>query len=171
MMDTAKNWFWALTRREQILLGIAAGLLLFIIVVFGIVRPLWVGSFAAERSYQDSAYKAAQLDARYAILQSAPQRAPSPAGNLVQILATDASQRGITLDSNSASGADGALVAIEGVNPNSFLQWSLALEAQGIILTQLSMRPLSPTPSIAGNVSNSVQNVSVRAVFSRAANN
>lgn len=158
-MEAARNWFASLSRREQILIGVAGTLLLATIAIFGIIRPLWLGSFEAQRSFQETAYKAAELDARYNMLKSAP---PAPAqsvtASLPQFLTIEAEQRGITLAANNPSGNGGASIVIDSINPNSFLQWALALENQNIILAQLSMQPV---PAGGAGL------VSVRADFDR----
>lgn len=159
-MDAVKNWFTALSRREQILVGVAGILLLICVLVFGVIRPLWLGSFAAKESYQQQAYAAAELDARYALLQSATD-APAaagaetgavPAGSLIQQLTTDAAARSITLSANNPSAEGGASIAIDSINPNSFFTWVIALEKQGVTLASLSMQPIAAQGGTPGLV-------------------
>lgn len=167
-MDAVKDWFMALSRREQILVGVAGMLLLMCALVFGVIRPLWLGSFAAKESYQQQAYAAAELDARYALLQSSPAAiAPAetaPTGSLIQLLTSDAEARSITLSANNPSAQGGASIAIDSINPNSFFTWAIALEKQGVMLAGLSMQPIAAQDGTSGLVS-------VRADFTRLRDN
>lgn len=160
-MDNIRNWFTALSRREQILLGTAGALLLISIIVFGVVRPLWLGSFAAKESYTQQAYAAAQLDARFSVLQSAPAPVEAPSGSLIEILTSDAAPRGIILSSTNPSAQGGAAVTVSAINPNSFFEWALALEEKGIILAKLTMQP------VAAQGNEKIDLVSAQAEFSR----
>jgi general secretion pathway protein M len=167
MMDAVKNWFAALSRREQILVGVAGILLFICALVFGAIRPLWLGSFAAKQSYQQQAYAAAELDARYAMLQSPPdtslEAAPDKGGSLIQLLTTDAAARSITLSANNPSADGGASITIDNINPNSFFTWAIALEKRGVMLAGLSMQPIAAQSGTSGLVS-------VRADFVRFGN-
>lgn len=170
-MDGVKDWFIALSRREQILVGVAGMLLLMCALVFGVIRPLWLGSFAAKESYQQQAYAAAELDARYALLQSSPAAiAPAdsaPTGSLIQLLTSDAEARSITLSANNPSAQGGASIAIDSINPNSFFTWVIALEKQGVMLASLSIQPVAAPSGTSQAGTSQAGLVSVRADFTR----
>ncbi|MEO1043981.1 MAG: type II secretion system protein GspM [Pseudomonadota bacterium] len=143
-MDGIKQWFTALTLREQILIGVLAALLALTALFYGVVRPLWLGSWNAETSYRQTALRAAGVQARLDLLAEAPPpRAPVSNGPLATQISADAAERGFALESNVAGGSDMTTITLSGANATALMQWLLALEKQGVVVQQLSMQPIA----------------------------
>lgn len=160
-MTALQSWFVALSRREQILIGVLALLLALTALFYGVVRPLWQGSWDAEAAYKDSAYRAARITGRLDLLASAPALSPvAVTAPLSTQIGAEAAERGFTLESNIASGNDGTSITATGVNPTALMQWLLVLEQDGVIVQQLSMQPVGGALSGA---SGSATTISVRA--------
>lgn len=64
MTQTARNWFIALSRREQILVGIAGVLLAGLIGFFLIYRPIFDLATDAKRSFYEATMQAGRIDAK-----------------------------------------------------------------------------------------------------------
>ncbi|MEM1132489.1 MAG: type II secretion system protein GspM [Pseudomonadota bacterium] len=143
-MAGLRDWWAGLSQREQILIGILAFLLAAVALFYGVVRPLWVGSWDAETQYRQTALRAAGVQARLDMLAKAPPaKAPATSGPLSTLIGADAAERGFALESNVAAGNDMTTIALTGANPTAFMQWLLALEEQGVVVQQLSMQPVA----------------------------
>lgn len=142
-MAGLKQWFTGMTPREQWLIGVLGVLLALTALFYGLVRPLWLGSWEAETSYKQTALRAAGVQARLDLLANTPLPEPvSASGPLTVQISADAAERGFALESNVSGGNDMTTIALTGANPTAFMQWVLALEQQGVVVQQLSMQPV-----------------------------
>jgi len=141
MTEAARNWFIALSRREQILLGIAAVLALGVIGFFGIYRPLYDLATDAKRSFYEATMQAGRIEAKAQALSMPANRRPAEAiAALNLLLASEAAERGFTLDSNQAQGSNRAEIAIGSARSPAFLSWLADLERRGVVPETLVIR-------------------------------
>ena len=144
MIVAVKTWFMALSRREQILVGILGALLALTILVFGIVQPLIDGYAGARSDHRTALTESARLSAKLDMLEkggAGSQR--QVAGSLHQVLAESAAERGFVVDSNTPRGNDAATITMASAGPAAFFAWVNDLEAQGIRLESLTTTPAS----------------------------
>lgn len=141
MTESAKNWFLALSRREQILVGIAATLALATIGFFGIYRPIYDLATDARRSFYEATMQAGRIEAKsQALSMPADKRPAADIAALNLLLASEAAERGFTLDSNNALGTNRAEIAIGSARSTAFLSWLADLERRGVVPETLVIR-------------------------------
>lgn len=153
MIARVKNWFAALSRREQILVGIFAVLLSIVILIYGIIQPL-IGAYADARSDHAIAVEdSARLSAKIDLLQNGnAENAARPSGSLHQYLAASAAKKGFEIGRNDAMGNNAATITMPAAGPPAFFAWVNELEQQGIRLQTLTVNP-APNGAISVNAS------------------
>jgi len=141
MSEAAKNWFIALSRREQIMVGIAALLALGIIGFYGIYRPIYDIATDAKRSFYEATMQAGRIEAKTQALSMPADKRPAEAiAALNLLLASEAAERGFTLDANTAQGSSRAKIAIGSARSTAFLSWLADLERRGVVPETLVIR-------------------------------
>lgn len=141
MIAAARNWFIALTRRERILVGVAGALALAVIGYFGLYRPLYGLATDARHSFQEATEQAGRIEARkQALALPAARRQTETIAALNLLLASEAAERGFTLDTNTAQGTHRAEIAIGSARSTAFLSWLADLERRGIVPETLVIR-------------------------------
>lgn len=141
MMGSLNQWFVALSRREQILIGILGVLLAGVVVVYAIALPIDRSVDESRQKLADMTLQSGRIAAKTAQLSGVGE-APRPtlSGELNLLLAGEATERGFTLDRNQPSGTDRAEIAIGSARGPAFLAWLADLESRGVVAEQLSMR-------------------------------
>lgn len=135
------GWFLARSRREQVLVGILAVLLVLVVGYYGVVRPLDRGVESAKQDFAEEAMRAGRLAAKAQLLSEAGNAPrPVPSGALNVLLAAEAGERGFTLDRNQPAGDARAEIAIGSARAPAFLAWLSDLESRGVLTEQISMR-------------------------------
>jgi general secretion pathway protein M len=141
MTEAAKTWFIALSRREQILVGIAALLAAGVIGFFLIYRPLYDLATDARRSFYEATMQAGRIEAKAQALSMPADKRPAEAiAALHLLLASEAAERGFTLDSNTPQGNSRAEIAIGSARSTAFLSWLADLERRGVVPETLLVR-------------------------------
>lgn len=141
MTEAVRNWFIALSRREQILVGLAALLALGIVGFYGVYRPLYDIATDAKRSFHDATMQAGRIEAKAQALSMPADKRPAEAiAALNLLLASEAAERGFTLDANTAQGASRAEIAIGSARSPAFLSWLADLERRGVVPETLIIR-------------------------------
>lgn len=141
MTEAAKNWFIALSRREQILVGVAAVLAAGVIGFFLIYRPVYDLATDAKRSFYEATMQSGRIEAKAQALSMPADRRPAAAiAALDLLLASEAAERGFTLDSNTAQGPGRAEIAIGSARSTAFLGWIADLERRGVVPETLVIR-------------------------------
>lgn len=158
MMERVATLWAERSRREQWMLGVMFALLAGVVLWFGVAIPLE----RAQRGARDALLAATDRNAaiRAAVKQlKALPRTPvvsGPATAIDQFVGQSAGEAGLTLERAQAQGQDRMEIAIATVRPSALFGWVARLEAQGVRVETLSVRP-SPA---AGSLS--VQAVLVR---------
>lgn len=143
--------YWAeRSLREQWMLGIMFALLGATILWFGIIAPL----DRAQRSSRDALHEATDRNAaiRAAVrqLKALPrQTASGPASPIDQFIGQSAGDAGLTLERAQAQGNDRIDIAIASVRPTALFSWIAALEAQGVRVETLTVRPSGTAGSLS----------------------
>ena len=144
--------------RERWMLGVMFALLAAVILWFGVALPLDRAQRDARQALLEATDRHAAIGAAVKQLKALP-RAPAADGTatpLDQYVGQGAGEAGLTLERAQAQGANRMEIAIASVRPVALFSWLARLEAQGVRVETLSVRP-SPT---AGSLS--VQAVLVR---------
>ncbi len=143
MIARLQNWYLALSRREQILVGVAAGLAA-IVLAGGIAVALTNAVDVKRTAYFDALERRARIEARALALTNAAKAPPvaiAVSGPLDLAISQSAAERGFTLDKSEASGNDRASVIIGQARPTALFGWISELEGQSVIVDEITMRP------------------------------
>jgi general secretion pathway protein M len=145
MTDTISNWWAALSRRERWLVGTAAVLAALTIGWFGIINPLINGLAEARSAHNVAVERHAGIMARVATAERLGQNGGAPAagvtGRVDLVISQSAAEQGFTLSRNDAQGDDAASIAIGSARAAALFGWLGTLESQGLIASELSIRP------------------------------
>lgn len=140
-----KDWFLGLSARERVLVGAAAGLTAFGLVVLLILRPIFGGAARAEARVEDKQELLAELD------QVASRIGPQSGGNasgvqgggqsLVVVVDRTTRSRGLSafLRRNQPDGDQSIRLRFENAPFDQLVEWLAALEAShGLTATNAS---------------------------------
>ena len=158
MMSRIATLWAERSARERWMLGVMFALLAAVILWFGVALPLDRAQRDARQALLEATDRHAAIGAAVKQLKALP-RAPAADGTatpLDQYVGQGAGEAGLTLERAQAQGANRMEIAIASVRPVALFSWLARLEAQGVRVETLSVRP-SPT---AGSLS--VQAVLVR---------
>lgn len=137
--------FRAMTRREQVMVALAAVLAGLVVLIYGVIFPVGHAFDAAVERHVEGARRSGRLLAQLEALKApapAAGAAVAVAGPVDQALATAAQEAGLTLQSNQPQGNDSAQIAIPAARPQAALAWIDGLGAQGFAVDSLTMTPM-----------------------------
>lgn len=135
-----RDWYFALTFREQALVGMAAVLAGLLMLIYGVVLPLGAAHDAAHARHREAVLAAGRVMAGLEQLQDAP--APiGQGGPVAQLAAQLAEAEGLVLQANDPRGNDGANVIVPTAAPGSALSFLDMLQRQGVIAEQVTITP------------------------------
>lgn len=143
MIASLKNWFDALSRREQILVAVAGGLAAILLAVW-IAIALSNAVDAKQDEYTEALDRRARIEARALALTNAAKAPPIAVrtqGPLDLAVSQSATERGFTLDKSEASGSDRVAVVIGQARPTALFGWIAELEAQSVVADEITIRP------------------------------
>jgi len=141
-----RQWFAALSRREQVLVGMAAALAGVLLLVYGLILPLGDAHDNAHVRHREAVLAAGSVMAGLEQLENTPE--PAPGGPVAQAAAQIAQSEGLVLQSNEPRGNGAAVVIVPTAAPGSALAFLDMLRRQGIVAEQVTI-----TPSADGSVS------------------
>lgn len=151
MMQRVGHWYAGLTGRERVLVTLAGAILALIILIYGIILPLGRAHDAAEERHRLALDNAGRVQAGLAALKTGDAvKAASGGGSLHLMIASEADALGFDLPSNQPRGNDMTAITIPAARPQVLLRWIADLEARGIILELMTLRP-APDGSVAAN--------------------
>lgn len=140
-MNALTGWFTALSRREQILIAILGVLVALTLTFYGIYRPLYTAATAAKTRHYEVTMQAGRIKAKLNSLNDpAAQTRPVIAAALHLFIASEAAERGFTLERNQANGDDRTQITIASARAPAFLSWIADLETRGILVEDLVTR-------------------------------
>jgi general secretion pathway protein M len=143
MIETVKNWWSSLSRREQWLVAIA-GALAVAVIAWALGRPA-VAAFAdLDSRHRAALEREGRVAAKVKLLAEPSTGAAARTASAVaidQYLSQSAGEIGLTLDRNEARGADQATIAIATAKAPVLTDWLAALEGQGFVVDQLTITP------------------------------
>lgn len=146
LFTPVRDWYVALTRREQVLVGAAAAIAGTILLVFGLILPLGAAHDAAHVRHREAVLAAGNVMAGLDQLENLPPA--SGGGPVSQAVAQLAASEGLVLQSNEPRGNAGAVVIVPTAAPGSALAFLDLLQRQGIVAEQVTI-----TPAADGSVS------------------
>ncbi len=135
-MISSQDFWQARTKREQRLLIAMAALAAPILLWLAIIRPLEAARLRAEAELAAATADTAALEAARIALAAAPQNQSRPVMPRIQ---TAVSTAGLSLASLDPAGPNGATARIAAARAPVLLRLIAALEAEGMVITSLSI--------------------------------
>lgn len=140
MIERLKGWYSGRSPREQRLLGIMMALLVIVIGWLGVLRPLDTGLAQARADQELAIIRLERVRSDVLALKTGGTAATDSAQALVSRLADQAGFSPTRLD----PGAEGrVLTGLASAKPVALTRWLEALDAQGVFVEQISIRPNS----------------------------
>lgn len=144
MMRGLASWFAALSRREQAMVAIAGLLLAGVLVWLLLIRPIASGLPAARENFYQATLASGRISAkldRLNVAKDTNRVAYSGGVPIGTMVASDAGERGFTLDRNDPRGEGSIDIAIGSARPAAITAWLAELEARGVSVEALSIQP------------------------------
>ncbi len=140
MTATVRQWFAALSQREQYLVAIAGALTALIALIFGIA--LTVSAIdEAEASHDAAVERRGRIEAKLANMALGNGRQPAVNLTAIDLVITQsAAEQGFDLVKAPGSAAGQLSFRMEQARSPALLAWLAALEAQGIEVRTLALR-------------------------------
>jgi general secretion pathway protein M len=140
MTARLRNWYLGLSRREQWLVGIAAVLTAWVVVIFGIVAPMRAAIDAARGDLDEATERRGRIEAKVdAALTRKPQTAPAIA-DIDLFVSQAAAEQGFDIVKGPAGAPGQIALRIESARASALLGWLSQMEAQGIAVRSISLR-------------------------------
>ena len=140
MIENLMRWYRDRSAREQMMLCVMMALLVAVIGWIGILRPVNAGLELSKANHELAIARLERVRGDALALESRGAVVSEPAQAVITRLATDAGFSPTRID----PGADGrVLFALASAKPIALNRWLEALDAQGIFVEQISIRPNS----------------------------
>lgn len=141
MIAALRNWFMALSPREQRLVAIAGGLMALVVLIFGIILPGMSAIERAELAHDEAVQRRGRIEA--SVAAAAGQKAGGPAASIADIelvVTQKAAEKGFDL-LKSAGGAPGQIsFRMDQARAPALFAWLTELEMQGIEVQSINLR-------------------------------
>lgn len=140
MIVRLRNWFMALSRREQWLVGVAGGLAAWILLVFGTILPALSAIDAAKLELDEAVQRRGRIEAT---VESASQHKPaaqSSSADIDLVVTQSAAEQGFDIVKSTSGGPGQIAFRIDQARAPALLAWLSGLEAQGVGVRSISMR-------------------------------
>ena len=140
MIEQLKNWYRERSAREQRLLGVMMALLLAVFGWIAILRPINSGLELSKANHELAVERLERVRGDALALESGGPVVTEAPQTLVSRLAGEAGFSPTRVD----PGAEGrVLIALASAKPIALNRWLEALDAQGMFVEQISIRPNS----------------------------
>lgn len=145
MIAQLKNWYLALSSREQWLVGLAGGLVGLVVLIYAIILPTWLAIDDAEAELSAATERRGRLEALALIAKTAPRASPATAvladgAALESIISASAIAGGFELSNGAAAGSDEYGFRLASAKAGPLLAWLTGLEAQGIGVIEIRLQ-------------------------------
>lgn len=140
-MTKIRNWYAALSAREQWLVAIAAALLMLIVGLFGITLPLAGAVADAKQNMAEAVERHGRIAAKVDALAKAEAGGHvTPAVPLDTLVQSSAAEYGFVPENVAAQGGDRIGFSLPSLRAPALFDWLSALEGQGARVESLSIQ-------------------------------
>lgn len=141
MIAAARIWYAGLSRREQLLVGIAGGLAAVILLLFGIILPSLSAIDSAKIAHDEAVQRRGRIEATVdAALTQRPATRVAGGPDLELIVTQGAAEKGFDLI-KSANAAPGQITfRMDQARAPALLAWLNELESQDVMVSSVSLR-------------------------------
>lgn len=141
MIANLRNWFLALSRREQWLVAIAGGLAAWVLLIFGIILPAMAAIDSAKLELDEAVQRRGRIEAT---VENASRQKPAGTqasrSDIDLVVTQSAAEQGFDLLKSASSGPGQISFRIDQARAPALLAWLSGLEAQNIEVVSISLR-------------------------------
>lgn len=142
MMGQLTDWWRGRSQREQILLGIMIALFLIVFGWLAILRPIEAGLATAKK---DNALAVERLERVRRDASALKSKMVYAADTAQAIVSRSANEAGFSPTRLDPQPGNRVIIALSSAKPIALIKWLKALDAQGVLVEQISLRPNSDT--------------------------
>lgn len=141
MIATVRAWYGGLSRREQVLVGVAGALAASVLLIFGIIVPALSAIDRAELAHDEAVQRRGRIEATVdAVLAQKPSGRVAGGADIELIVTQGAAEKGFDLV-KSANAAPGQMTfRMDQARAPALLAWLTELESQGVAINSLTLR-------------------------------
>lgn len=144
MIEQFKIWFSGRSAREQYMLGVAGGLALLMLIIFGMILPGYNAIGSAEKELDAATKRRGTIEASVALAKansgSTATAVVTSGATLESLISSSATASGFEIADGSAVGVDEYRFRLASTKAGALFAWLTGLEAQGIELAQITVR-------------------------------
>lgn len=141
MMAALRNWFTALSNREQWLVGVAGALAALVLLVFGIIQPGLSAINQAEAAHDEAVQRRGRIEATVdAALAQKPSERVAGGADIDLIVTQGAAEKGFDLVKSGNAAPGQMTFRMDQARAPALFTWLTELEAQGIAVRSVTLR-------------------------------
>lgn len=140
MIIRLRNWFMALSRREQWLVGIAGGLAAWVLLVFEIILPALSAIDAAKLELDEAVQRRGQVEAT---VESASQQKPAAQtsrADIDLIVTQGAAEKGFDVVKSGNAAPGQMTFRMDQARAPALFAWLTELETKGVAVRSVTLR-------------------------------
>ena len=141
MIASLRAWYYGLSRREQVLVGVAGALAAVVLLIFGIILPSMSAIDRAEIAHDEAVQRRGRIEATVdAALAQKPSGRIAGGADIALIVTQGAAEKGFDLV-KSANAAPGQMTfRMDQARAPALLAWLTELESQGVAVSSVTLR-------------------------------
>ena len=142
MIAAIKDWFQALSQREQIMIG-ALGVLCAVILGYYVIISPFVGAYeSAQNRYAQAIDRQAQIEAKVAVLAAPADETVKPvSGPLDVFISQNAGEAGFAVGRLDPQSDGTVKLVIDSAKSTALFGWLSALGNRGVSVENLTVNP------------------------------
>lgn len=149
MIAAARLWYAALTRREQLMVGIAGGLGALVLLLFGLIMPILSAIDSAKLAHDDAVQRRGRIEATVdAALMQKPNARLAGGPDIEMIVTQGAAEKGFDLIKSGNAAPGQVTFRMDQARAPALLAWLNDLESQDVMVSSLTLRS-GPNGSIS----------------------
>ena len=141
MMAAIRAWYYGLSHREQLLVGVAGALAAVVLLIFGIILPSMSAIDRAGIAHDEAVQRRGRIEATVdAALAQKPSGRIAGGADIALIVTQGAAEKGFDLV-KSANAAPGQMTfRMDQARAPALLAWLTELESQGVAVNSITLR-------------------------------
>ena len=141
MIASLRAWYYGISHREQLLVGVAGALAAVVLLIFGIILPSMSAIDRAEIAHDEAVQRRGRIEATVdAALAQKPSGRIAGGADIALIVTQGAAEKGFDLV-KSANAAPGQMTfRMDQARAPALLAWLTELESQGVVVNSITLR-------------------------------
>lgn len=141
MIAALRNWFDALSSREQWLVGIAGVLTAIVVLIFGIILPGFAAIDRAEVAHDEAVQRRGRIEASVAGAAAHKAGGPSTSAADIELVVTQsAAEKGFDLIKSTGAAPGQVSFKMDQARAPALFAWLTELEMQGMQVQSITLR-------------------------------